>query len=110
MSLGPDFEIKRNATLPTLKTYALDSKGNQIDLSTATSCLFSMADPSGTKIVDRVAGTVDTTNNQLVYTWRAADTATSGNFRGEFKVTFPSGQMDVPTEGFISILIWPDLP
>lgn len=109
MSLGADFEIKRRATLPVLTIDCLNDNGQSVDLSTATSVTFSMEDSSGNIIIGEQPGTIDTANNRVSYAWQTADTAGSGGYRGEFDVTFPTGIMTFPTEGFLSIVIFPDI-
>ena len=74
---------------------------------------FHMLDSSGTVKVDSAAtntedGGGDT--GEVTYSWVAADTDTSGWFKGEFEVTFADGTVQTyPNQSKIPILISGDI-
>lgn len=91
------FEIRRGDRLPSYQVDALDKDGNAIDLSTASSAVFTMRD-RGTDVlkVDRQDASVGvggdgTTQNRMTYAWGASDTDTPGEYEVEFELTYAGG-------------------
>jgi 5-hydroxyisourate hydrolase-like protein (transthyretin family) len=103
------FNIKRNDTSPFLAGVLKDADGNVKDLSGAT-VRFHMVDKDETTIVDTAAVVTNATAGRVKYEWVAADTATSGGFRGEFEVTYSDATIETyPNTGYIPIRIYEDL-
>ena len=54
--------------------------------------------------------TVSSTAGRVKYSFSSADTDTSGNFDGEFQVTFVGGQVETfPNDGYIKVIITDDV-
>ena len=106
------FTIKRGDTRPVLSVTATDSGGGAVDLTGAT-IRFIMrrwGDSSALPKVDASVNNTAPTTGLMEYAWQAADTDTAGAYEGEFQVTFAGGEtMTVPTDGFIQIVVAPDL-
>ena len=101
-----DFFIKQNDTSPGLEYTLLPLT----DVTGAT-IVFSMKNSAGTIIVNRQPVTIVTAATGVVrYPWIAADTATAGNFEGEFEVTFAGGGIETfPNTSNILIRITDDI-
>lgn len=64
----------------------------------------------GSDVVNAAATIVNAANGQVSYTWQAADTATTGAFCGQWKVTFSGGAVEsFPNAGYITVYVTPDL-
>lgn len=91
-----DFEIAQGDTGPPLIVQLTDWTGVAANLTGAT-IAFHMADkPDGTgnTLVTAAATVFGTpTNGQAQYSWIAADTATPGDYFGEFQVTYAGGMI-----------------
>lgn len=100
------FTIKQLTDTPTLK-YELSPA---VDLTGAT-VAFTMADENGVKVLNSVAAGVEQTYPPIVYySFTTAQTATSGLFDAEFKVTFPNGDVAVyPGKDYLKVNIVPIL-
>ena len=103
-----DFYIKVGNTGPDLQVELLDEDGNSIDITSYSTIKFSMRNKrTGATVIDGVAAGEVTVNPGVIkYEWKAADTATPGEYEGEFEVILASGQIICfPNKGYISILI-----
>ena len=98
--------MKRNDTSPFLR--ATLASANSLVGATV---VFNMQDQSGTVIVNRASAVIlDATAKVIEYRWSAGDTATAGQFTGEFEVTYTDGKVETfPNEGFIPITIERDI-
>lgn len=108
MSEKYDFYIKVGNTGPDLQVQFQDEDGNSVDITGNSALTFSMRDKrTGTVAVDGENATPVTEATGIVkYVWDAADTATAGEYEGEFLCTLASGQIiSFPNKGYISILI-----
>lgn len=105
--MADTFYIKQNDTSPAIK-YQLDPK---VDL-TGASIVFNMTRSIGTPIVNRGAAEIvdDATDGIVSYQWAEGDTSQTGQFRGEFEITYADGSIETfPNYGYIQILITSDL-
>jgi hypothetical protein len=85
------FFIKQGDTSPSLIGTLVGSAGTAQDLTSAT-VRFSMRTKQGIVVINRATVTVlDALAGRVRYDWLLADTATSGDFYGEFEVTFTGG-------------------
>lgn len=90
------FEIRRNDTLPPFQVDLYDESGDPIDLSAASSVVFTMRADDQTLKIDRVAASVvvgadGSTQHRLQYDWVTGDTDTNGRYAAEFEVSFAGG-------------------
>jgi len=109
MATTSRFNIKRNDTSPSIAGVLKDADGNVRDLTSAT-IRFHMIDKDDTTVVDAAATILNATTGRVAYEWSAADTVTSGGFRGEFEVTFADATIETfPNTGYIPIRIYEDL-
>ncbi|MFA9232007.1 MAG: hypothetical protein ACEQSU_14885 [Microgenomates group bacterium] len=104
------FTIKRGDRLPTLRYTLIGPDGSAQDLTGAT-VVFSMAEKTvGTLVVNRGASTIVTAASGIVdYAWGALDTATAGEYNGEFEATIGGLKMSFPNDGNLTISIVSDL-
>ena len=105
------FVIKRHARRPFLRMYVKDQDGNAFDFTGAASVTFILSDSSGALVFAK-AGVIETpvTSGYLKYEWADGDTATAGEYRGEFDVLYAGGQkLTVPTKGNLLVKIYEDL-
>lgn len=105
-----NFTIKQENTSPLLGAQLQDANFDPIDLTGAT-VVFNMADMDSDVVVNGGACTIpDEENGRVQYQWSAADTDVAGAFRGEFKVTYSSGEIETfPNNGYIRVTIVSDL-
>lgn len=72
-------------------------------------CCTSSGQVTGATVVNRAAVIVNAATGQVRYDWAVGDTAMPGEFAGEFKVSVSSLVTTYPSEGYIPIIINPDL-
>lgn len=89
---------RRNDRSPALTLQALDLDGAPLDLTGATSPVFSMRLLGATtNTVDRAAATVVDASTGLVrYSWAAGDVDTSGTYLAEFEVSLSGLPLTIP--------------
>lgn len=104
-----DFTIKQGDRLPSLTATLYDANNAVVDLSSGvTGVTFSMRrrPQRAATITNEDAVIVDAETGQVRYDWAAGDTATAGDFEGEFTVNYTSGQsLTFPNFGYIGIYI-----
>ena len=105
------FYIKQNDTRPILTATLIDGDGSTVNLDGAT-VSFKMRTEGGTTAVS-LAGTTaiaEAAKGKVTYTWAAADTATVGEYEGEFEVTYAGGGVQTfPNSKYIQIEITDDI-
>lgn len=109
------FTLKRGDTAPALQVTLLDATGAAIDVTGAT-IAFHMklrqhaANNAVPLVVDGSVDLVDASNGVVSYQWGSSDTDETGDFVGEFVVTFADSTVrTVPSPGYIPIRIVEDL-
>jgi hypothetical protein len=108
---APTFYIKQNDTRPELDVFLRDDKDRSINITGAV-VKFSLrnASDNSVKISLGSVTTVSSTAGRVKYSFSASDTDTSGNFDGEFQVTFVGGQIETfPNDGYIKVIITDDV-
>lgn len=99
-----EFFIKKGDRLPELQRTLSDSSG-PVDLTGAT-VRFRMRNQAKETITDAAAVVVDATAGVVKYAWQSGDTAASGVYEGEFRVTFADFRvLTFPNRGWISITV-----
>ena len=107
----PTFYIKQNDTRPELDVFLRDDKDRTINV-TGAPVKFNMRNASDNVVKDSLGSvtTVSSTAGRVKYSFSSADTDTSGNFDGEFQVTFVGGQVETfPNDGYIKVIITDDV-
>lgn len=107
------FEIKRDATQPVLRAELQDGNGSPVDLSNSDYIFFHMAtnDNQHTPVFSGAATIQDTgsTSGRVQYNFTTNNTSGTGNFLGEFAVTFVGGQrLTLPADDGLFIKIFKD--
>jgi len=104
------FYIKQNDTRPIISATLIDGDGSSVNLDGAT-VAFKMRKVGATaSTVDAAATIADATKGKVTYTWVAADTATVGEYEGEFQVTYAGGGIQTfPNNKYIEIEITDDI-
>jgi hypothetical protein len=108
---SPTFYIKQNDTRPELDVFLRDDKDRSINI-TGSIIKFNLRNTSDntTKINAGSVTTVSSTAGRVKYSFTTSDTDTSGNFDGEFQVTFVGGQVETfPNDGYIKVIITDDV-
>jgi hypothetical protein len=107
----PTFFIKQNDDRPHLDAFLRDDKDRPVDV-TGASVKFNLravADNS----VKISAGSVSVTNateGAVRFTWTTSNTDTSGNYQGEFQVTFGDASVETfPNDGYVRVVITDDV-
>jgi hypothetical protein len=110
------FTIKRNDTLPNLIVNVIDRgclyEKQSFSLSGVTGVTFSMlnTDCDYHKISLKEAQIQCVSGGTIQYIWDPEDTNESGNYLGEFELTFTGGgKMSIPQIGGINIEIVDDI-
>ena len=107
-----DFTIKTDDTGPALTAVCAYSDGTVQDLTGAAGT-FAMRNSVGTVVVNDAAATITApfTSGTIAYNWSASDTATAGDYTGEFHVTLASGKrVTFPNSDYLRIRIYKDVP
>ena len=107
----PTFYIKQNDSRPELDVYLRDDKDRSINITGAT-VKFNMraASDNTIKINNGSVTTVSSTAGRVKYSFTTTNTDTSGNFDGEFEVTFVGGQVEsFPNDGYIQVISTDDV-
>ena len=107
----PTFYIKQNDTRPELGVFLRDDKDRTVNITGAT-VKFNMRNASDNSVKGSLGAvtTVSSTAGQVKYSFSVEDTDTSGNFDGEFQVTFVGGQVETfPNDGYIKVIITDDV-
>lgn len=101
------FFIKRGDTSPALR-FILDPASVVL---TGAAVRFQMRDRSGATVIDQPATIVTDTGTPTVqYAWQPTDTAVSGGFEAEFRVTYGDAKIETfPNVGFIPVRISDDV-
>ncbi len=109
------FTIHQNDTLPKLRR-TLKSNGVAMNLTTASSVMFTMrtAAGSGAAKIHAPAQIIDAPNGVVEYAWSGADTDTTTEFQdpynAEFEVNWASGDVETwPRNAFIKVTMPRDL-
>lgn len=101
-----NFTIKRGDTSPAIR-YAISPA--TITLAGA-SVRFQMRRSGGATLIDAPASIVSASPPVVEYEWFAGDTSEEGEFEAEFRVVYSDGSVETfPNEGFIPVLISPDV-
>lgn len=104
-----DFTIKAHDRRPSIQAN-LSAAGAAVDLTTALSVKFIMANSTGTVVVNTTAVIVTANQGVVRYDWGATDTATPGAYTAEWEVTWSAGiKQTYPTAAYHSISIVADL-
>lgn len=106
--MSEQFILKRNDRSPSI-LYQLLPAG--IDLSGAT-IVFNMKDRRGVVVLSRLSAFIsgDPTLGVVGFNWPVGSTITSGEYFGEFEVTFPDGRpATFPSDDFIIVLVPEDI-
>jgi hypothetical protein len=99
--------MKVGDLLPVLEATLQDPAGAAVDLTQVTTVVFAM---DGVTLAGTAAVDADPTTGIVRYTWAGADTATAGEYYGEFKLTWSGGEeQTIPASGYVLIRITEDL-
>lgn len=105
MKEGDDLPIR------SLELQEKDGNGNRVPIDlTGSNVSFYVYDSSRDEmLIDGSPVTVtDAANGEVEYELQDGDTQRAGNFKGEFVVTYADGEITVPNNGFIPVIINPD--
>lgn len=102
--------VKRNDTYGNVTEQLLDENLAPVNLAACT-VKFNMRTKTGAAAKVSANATIVSASTGIVrYQWQGTDTNTSGEYRAEWQVTFPSGQIQTyPNDGYSTITILPDL-
>ena len=106
----PQGSIKQGDTRPLLYG-TLTAGGVPIDLTTASTVKFTMTNAAGSVVISLAACVIVSAAAGIVsYAWQSADTATAGEFQGEFKITWADSSIQrVPNRTNFQVIITPNL-
>ena len=96
-------------TRPALVKTLLDASGAVVNVTGAT-VVFNMTQGSTVKVSRGAAMVTDGPNGVVSYTPTSTDTATAGEFQGEFEVTYAAGGVQTfPSPHKMRIVITPEI-
>lgn len=88
---GTTHVIKRGDSLPQL-VYQCTRNGVPVDLTGCTGLFKMRASPdAGIQLISRACGFGDRTQGIVTFNFLSSETATSGEYDGEFEIVFPGG-------------------
>lgn len=99
MSYAPIYAVSQTDTLPPY-TATLTSGTSPVNLSTATSVTFIMANYFSGVVATGSAAVTNAAAGQVSYAWGQDDLDTPGIYSIQWQVTFPSGTVTYPTNGY----------
>jgi hypothetical protein len=100
------FFLKQNDTSPAIRAMLVDGDGAVVDLTGCTARFHMKSIGDLTAKVDALASIVDPAKGIVQYNWSALDTDASGQFEGEFEITFPDLSIETfPNRSNIQITI-----
>ncbi len=105
------FDMKQNDTWPPLRAQLVQADREPIPLAGAT-VHFVMKNGAGEVVIDRAAEIIDEEEGRVEFTFQEGETATAGDFYGEFKVVYPGippETVTVPNYKFIRVNIEKEL-
>lgn len=105
-------KFKRGDMLPVLRATLVDTEGSAVSLAGCTVKFFMSDNYTKAMKVDGGTATIisPATGGIVEYAWGTADLNTTGDFRGEFEITYDSGEKrTAPSSGYIPITIYEDL-
>jgi hypothetical protein len=108
-----DAEIKQDDTWPPIgdavEPVVLSDARGVINLTGATVKFFAKHE-NGTDTIDGDCAILTAAEGEIAYNWTLGDTAIAGQYTFEFQITFGDGRKaTVPTQGYKSLMIHPDL-
>jgi hypothetical protein len=105
--MAQEFNIKVGDRLPYLAATLLDGDGAPVDLSTALSVALRMRlQTSDTPVFTTNCVVTSAANGRVEYRWAAGNTATAGDYYGEFVVSWPGPLVQtIPNAGAFRIKI-----
>lgn len=108
-----DFVIKAGDRLPKLRMTLADGAGAALDLTSVTGVAFRLRHQRGGALVGLTgsAAVVTPASGIVEYSWGSADTATPGEYFGEWVLTYAGPvTRTVPAPGFVTVTVAPVLP
>jgi hypothetical protein len=99
MSYAPIYAVSQADTLPPY-TATLTNGGSPVNLSTATSVTFIMANYFSGVAATGTATVTNAAAGQVSYSWAQNDLSTPGIYSIQWEVAFPSGTVTYPTDGY----------
>jgi hypothetical protein len=105
------FAIKRGDTSPGLEVqFRIGVDGPPVNLNFATVRFLMRPAKGGAAVVSAPAIVADATNGIVRYLWAPGDTATPGQFLGEFEVTYADRTVETfPNSGYLRLRIMADI-
>jgi len=101
--------IKQGDTYPPLKALLQMDNGEGIKILGATVNLI-IVDENDVELLNKSVTIIDGTTGEVEYKWLPSDTATVGEFRGEFEITWTDGSIvTVPNDSYFIINIVKEL-
>lgn len=102
--------VKRNDTYGNITEQLLDENLAPVNLTGCTVRFNMRLKTAAAAKVAANAAIVSAATGVVRYQWQGTDTNTSGEYRAEWQVTFPSGQVQTyPNDGYNTIMILSDL-
>lgn len=109
-----DFTIKAGDRLPKLRMALTDGEGAALDLTDVTTVTFRLRLQRGGSLValaGSAAVVAPATGGVVEYSWGAGDTATPGEYFGEWVLTYAGPvTRTVPAPGYVTVEVAPVLP
>lgn len=108
-----DFVIKAGDRLPKLRQVLTDGSGSVLDLTGVTGVTFRLRSQQGSALLTltgSAAIVAPATSGTVEFSWGGGDTATPGEYFGEWVLDYAGPKRTVPAPGFVSISVVPVLP
>lgn len=99
-----DYVLRQGATLPSISAALEDDSGDPLNLNNA-SVEFIVRVPYRQEVFRSSAVITDISAAVVQYDWRLIDVALPGTYHCYWLVTYPTGTMKVPQEGYLTLII-----
>ena len=103
------WKIKKGDITPALTATLQNSAGSAIDLTGANSVYFIMGNRDYTPYYSGTCIITGSETGQVEYRWTGSiDTATAGNYWGEFEMIWAGSKMTLPSDHSLKIIVYED--
>jgi hypothetical protein len=99
-----DYVLRQGTTLPSISAALEDDSGDPLSLTGAT-VEFVVRVPYREEVFRSAAVVTDIGNAIVQYDWRPIDVTDPGTYHAYWLLTYATGTMKVPQEGYLTLIV-----